>query len=752
LWAEAKTATTDILVMLTQLVLTVGKAKTFDKVTPPHFLGCFDREKIALVPYHNIMEIFSLNDFDWTVTPSNRDTKEFKLVHGRIKAILTGEYACIFSFAKEEKELKEFIKNNFVAGKDDTAKVQINKNNFKWVYDRWAAEVMPSINVIWPAVKKLGILDGDFYLADLLSTDNKTISEKLSVLLKSDRYRYNKQTDEAGILFREADFVDGQRAHKRFWAKYERPPKEEYWNYIIDRRDLLVPQDIRERTGSFYTPKIWVELSQKYLADVFGEDWQDGYYIWDCAAGTGNLLAGLTNPRNVWASDLFDSNVAAMKTMGGLFENHVFQFDFLNDDFKKLPAGLREIINDEKKRKKLIIYINPPYAEHGSTAKKGHKISVATEHKVKKQYEEKLGAASRELFALFLIRVYNEIQRCKIANFAKLKALSASNFAVFRQNFPAKTEKMFVVPANTFDNVDGRFPIGFHILDTGKKEKAEEITADVFDENGRVIGQKTFYNYDGLLKITKWIKKHQTVSNKSADLIGYLNGGRNDFQNQNLVFIVHHRQPVQDTAGYYCVYKQNILQTAIYFAVRHCIPADWLNDRDQFLYPNDGWKKDKAFQNNCLAYTLFHGQNNISSKHGVNHWLPFVEYEVGAKSGFDSNFMTDFITGKDEIYNMTAEPSAQYGSSEAYCVLTEPLPLYGSFLDMGGSGGGDSKPPKPLKFSREAAAVFSAGRELWKYYHRQPRANVNASLYDIREHFQGRNENGKMNNKSTTIP
>jgi hypothetical protein len=25
---------------------------------------------------------------------------------------------------------------------------------------------------------------------------------------------------------------------------------------------------------------------------------------------------------------------------------------------------------------------------------------------------------------------------------------------------------------------------------------------------------------------------------------------------------------------------------------------------------------------------------------------------------------------------------------------------------------------------------------------------VNASLYDIREHFQGRNEKGKMNNKS----
>jgi hypothetical protein len=46
-----------------------------------------------------------------------------------------------------------------------------------------------------------------------------------------------------------------------------------------------------------------------------------------------------------------------------LLENHVFQFDFLNDDFSKLPQGLQDIINDENKRKKLVVYINPPYAE-----------------------------------------------------------------------------------------------------------------------------------------------------------------------------------------------------------------------------------------------------------------------------------------------------------------------------------------------------------------------------------------------------
>jgi hypothetical protein len=35
--------------------------------------------------------------------------------------------------------------------------------------------------------------------------------------------------------------------------------------YIIDRRDLLVPQNIQEIKGSFFTPAIWVEKSQEYI-------------------------------------------------------------------------------------------------------------------------------------------------------------------------------------------------------------------------------------------------------------------------------------------------------------------------------------------------------------------------------------------------------------------------------------------------------------------------------------------------------
>ncbi len=58
-------------------------------------------------------------------------------------------------------------------------------------------------------------------------------------------------------------------------------------------------------------------------------------------------------------------------------------------------------------------------------------------------------------------------------------------------------------------------------------------------------------------------------------------------------------------------------------------------------------------------------------------------------------------------------------------------------------------PSQPLVFSTEAQSVFDAGRALWTYYHAQKDVNVNASLYDIKEYFQGRNDKGRMNSKST---
>ncbi|WP_035757222.1 hypothetical protein, partial [Hugenholtzia roseola] len=291
LWAEAKKGSADLYKALVQLILTIGKARTFDKTLPAAFLGAFDAEKIAFVPYNSVQEVFYQNDFNWNVAPSNQDSKEFKQLFQTVQHIID-ENSLLFQFEKEAQELKDFIKSNFIEGNLHFSKIQIDKNNFITIYNKWLQTVKPTIAADWDLVKKGGLIDGDFYLADLLSLENQTIKDKLFVLLNNNHYELDRKIDDWGMFSsRRTAFHDGQKAHQQFWKKYERPPKEQYWDYIVARRDLLVPQDIRERKGSFFTPQIWVELSQQYLADTFGQNWQDEYYVWDCAAGTGNLLA-----------------------------------------------------------------------------------------------------------------------------------------------------------------------------------------------------------------------------------------------------------------------------------------------------------------------------------------------------------------------------------------------------------------------------------------------------------------------------
>lgn len=324
-----------------------------------------------------------------------------------------------------------------------------------------------------------------------------------------------------------------------------------------------------------------------------------------------------------------------------------------------------------------------------------------------------MSSANNELFAQFFIRIYIEIPNCILACFSKLKYITGNNFKSFREIFKTKFLKGFVVPADTFDNVKGDFPISFIIWNTNIKEKFDNISLNIFDENENELGKKTFFTYDNNIKnIGKWIAQYKEKSTELS--IGMINTGRIDFQNQKLVYI---KNDISDVAHSAMITKNNLIPICVFFAIRLCIKADWLNDRDVFLYPKNSWEDDTEFQNDCAAFTLFHPQNRISSEQGVNHWIPFTENELNAKDSFASHFMTDFLSGKIKKTISGNDSLFSSGTKSSY----------------------------PLKFSSEANAVFEAGLSLWKYYHSFDLINVNASYYDIRAFFQKFNDKGRMN-------
>ena len=707
------------------------------------------------------MDVLRQNDFNWNVAPSDHTTKEFIQLKELLNDALHHGLE-IYNYEKDAKELVYFIKRNFTLKKIGERHIRINKNNFTHIYLKWLEEVKPSINIKWEMAKKAGIIDADFYLADILSKENNTLSEKLFVLLKNDHYLLDRRINDFGLEdFTKAQFNDNQQAHTQFWNRYARPPRREYWSDIVNRRDLLVPQDVRELKGSFFTPAKWVELSQQYIAAELGENWQEEYYVWDCCAGTGNLLAGLTNKYNIYASTLDKADVQAMlqridtmnaaardRQNGGanLLESHVFQFDFLNDPLldetnkdgnvtkkSKLPKSLQDIIRDPEKRKKLVIYINPPYAEASNARTvtgSGQNRAGLSKSVIQERYKARLGRAGNELFAQFFARVVVELPTAVLAQFSKLKIVQAPNFRDFRKEFRAKPGRFFLVPANTFDNVKGGFPIGFQIWYTGTDDYFQQAEADVYDSKGIYIGKKNLYSYDEDKTIIYWLR---TYYDKKNSPIAYQMIIGTDIQHQKGVYISNRVRPNDIKKRMFTpITAQNIIPIIIYNTVRNVIEANWLNDRDQFLYPNDNWKSDLEFQADCLIYTLFNGSNYIQNIYGTNHWIPFTEDEVDAKDKFQSHFMSDFIHGRIKKTVRTEEEQKEYERDgknyhvgDAFEEQTKSTNL------QDGSS--------PLVLSNQAKAVMDAGRELWRYYHQQPIAKEkpDASFYDIRLYFQG---------------
>ncbi|EPZ72991.1 hypothetical protein N203_07510 [Helicobacter pylori UM084] len=317
------------------------------------------------------------------------------------------------------------------------------------------------------------------------------------------------------------------------------------------------------------------------------------------------------------------------------------------------------------------------------------------------------------------MRIYRELNGCIMASFSKLKYLNSSNFKKFREVFKARFLEGFMVPADSFDNVNGQFPIGFLVWDTATLplKPTNALNLEVFDSRGGFLGYKTIHSFNKVPFLADYLQKCQPT--KRDTIFGYLDPGCNSFQHQNLVHISVIDKSQQSHVKYFPIIATTILLVSVFFSIRHCIKATWQNDRDQFYAPyDDAFQDDSEFKNNCLIFMLFHTQNRITTTQGTNHFIPFSEIEVESKERYTSHALLDFLKGKTK----------EEGDS--------------LFLNA-------KKENKPLEFSQSALKVFDAGREIYRYYHTQDFTNrpynANASLYDIKEFFQGRNMQGKLN-------
>lgn len=723
LWAEAKRgAGSDIYESFIQLILTIGRNQLHTTHMPPNYLGAFDAQKMAFVEYHKVQDVFFQNGINWKVPANKHHSEQFILLKQQLDALLRKE-VIIFNYETHSSELQEFILNNLKQERDANSKALIDRNNFIKVFSDWQQQVKPCITDKWDTAEQLYIYPADFFLADLLSDHDSTLNAKdlLYVQLCNDHYEIEILDNSQLQLGRNIMRIEfkSKKEYDKFWSIYERPPLKEFWDHMVARRDLLLPFKARERKGAFFTPPRWAKLAQQYITNALGKDWQNDYYVWDCAAGTGNLLEGLTHKDNLWASTIDKPDVAIMRDRIEnknlkMWKDNVFQFDFLNDELLpmskggKLPDALYEIITNQEKRKHLLFLINPPYGEAPNTRTMGadgniHHTPGVQESMVKERFKKELGTSLKERFVQFFVRIHQDISECKIAAFVTPKYICGITMKQFRSMWKARYLGGFATPADTHENCIGKFPICLFIWNLSEKEDfPDSVVCDIYNKDGACKGTKTFIAIEDK-RINEWIKEYNDVDKDST--IGTISCPPPTFESDTFCWI-HIKIPFVTHTILLDINKKNFLPIMVYYAVRHCIPHTWINDRDNYFYPHKEWEQDVEFQHDCLIFTLFDDQNKVKLREGENHWIPFSEDELGLTSRIKSRFMSDFLR----------ERRHEHGS-----------------------------------FSEQAQHVLQRGLELWKYYLSHKGVDINASFYDIREYFQGRYDGGSMKKASSDL-
>lgn len=694
IWFEAKDKPTSSYAMFTQLLHYVQVALNKGESIPP-FLAVIDTEKAALMKTSDVLPFLKKKTIKW-----GKSASQFtKAALDEVSAYI-GTYFVSYKISTHEEEFIATVKAAIKSG--DIIRTQITPDNLKQVFDKWVEMIGREIGGI--PEDKYNLL----FFADIMSDGTVSTHDNLPAQLL---HKNNAPVFELeGHLYE----LGNKEGYRRFWAIYHRPPQAEYRNYLLERRDSLIPLDERSFKGAYYTPLHVVDKAYDKLAETLGKNWQQNYVVWDMCCGVGNLEVKHSNPRNIFMSTLDQADVDVMRATKTCVAATRFQYDYLNDDItddgridysltNKLPLPLREAIAaaNAGTGKKILVLINPPYAEVGSGADSGNKAGVA-KTKIAATAMTEYGKASNELFTQFLARIALEMPTATVAMFSKLKYINGPNFEKFRHTWNAQFLEGFIVHSKAFDGLKGNFPIGFLIWKTNQQNKKKtpitEISVEVIDKKAAPIGHKSFYNLPNSAYLNVWIKRPKRndtpiiplkggitpatssprVSTWANGAIAYMYCGKNDLQHaaqQTVLFSSAYGQG----DGFY-VTPDNLWQAAIVFAVRRLIKPTWINDRDQFLQPTAPLADE--FKHDCLIWTLFNGSNLTASANGlewngkqwsiVNHFIPFTEAAVGAPERFESDFMVRYLADKKLSADAQALLNAGRALWQAYFAETAP--------------------------------------------------------------------------------
>ena len=618
----------------------------------PNVILVGDKNECFLLHTNDILKYLDY-DLDWSIAPSTAHNKYIDTCielskEENLRSLYIHEINDKFSFKDIADKIKD-MNNNI------RRQVHITEHNLDMAFETFISRSHIDINAIAP-----NDLVGIFVGCITNKTDYYLHPNKKSTLV----------TPYGEIKVK----ADGYKSYIDYFSRDYTAIEVRKFTEIADR---LIEDINRRKKGEFYTPKLFVDYAHKMIEKQLGADWKDDFIVWDCACGTKNLTKDY-NFKELYCSTLEKSELEMSAKYNP--NSTSFQFDFLNDSLDNLPKGL---LNAFEQNKPIVFFINPPYAtagNQGETSKKGVAKTMINEQML----NDKIGACSQNLYAQFLYRIlmikkqYN-LTNCHIALFCKPNFLSGTTYKSFRKHW--LNEFSFtdgvLFNASHFDDCSDKWGINFSIWNCGVSTNNIDFIhtlIDVEDNHIVEIGKKNIYNVDCSTTASKWVKDDNilnkiTFPNFTSALKMKVDGN-NQIAENALGMIVADSNNVSKNAQFvslvsgcanmghlasYSITNDNFHKCAALFTARKLIIGNWINDKDEYIAPNEKHENWKQFVADSVVYSLFNTSSNQSS-------LRQIDYK-GSKWDIKNEF---FFMSKERM----AELANECGNSYLYSDCT----------------------------------------------------------------------------------
>lgn len=530
-------------------------------------------------------------------------------------------------------------------------------------------------------------------------TANELVTVFIGLITNDDAYYLHPKkkntliTPNVNIPVNSASFVS-------FFDQYAReynPQERMNFTAIADR---LLEDTTRRRQGAFFTPTKFVDFAHRMIEKELGENWRDEYVVYDCCCGSLNLT------RDYRFKELYCSTLDKGELeLGSRYnpEATKWQMDFLNDGDECFDKGL---IKTFEQNKPIVFFINPPYGTAGVMGNTGTSRTGMNNTVIRDEMNKTKFGGSENLQHQFMYRITKLVQKYNLTNayfalFSKPIWLSGSKQGKFLKNFSSQWEckDAYLFQASHFADVSGAWGISLTLWKSDNQ--ATPITEynmkliDILDDGSiDVFGNHTLYNASLLKGANDWceINAPKTViypnltSGLNVDSTQRLNKAIPDQYGQLVMSdpkVVGNQTGVlmlsstNANAHSKCISTSNFTRCTALFTARKLIEGNWINDKDEYLAPNEDHPEYKRFEADAIVYSLFHNSSNQTSMRQITYkgklydipneffWMSRDRMTQLANENNNAFMFNDARTSKERyVFTLLQKPEIQQNLSD----------------------------------------------------------------------------------------